>query len=982
MNGRPALGIRYKRKGKMVKKRVPFKTALLLAALYVGASGQINATPSVISVSPTSGAGSAQTFSFVYSDPGGATNLTRGLFLISSALNAAGACYAEYNRLTGNVGLVNDAGNAWTYVPLSSSMFVQNNQCQILSGSVSYSGVNMTVNLQISFKPGFAGAKTTWMLAEDIYGVFNAGSWQAKGGWTVSGSNVAPTVTSVTPSAGSGTVQSFTFTYADADGVLDLKRGLFLINSTLNAAGACYADYNRVTNTIALLNDSATAWSSAPMSGSIGLQNNQCQIISGSVSLSGNSMSLTVQISFKPTFSGAKTIWLLAEDLAGAQNNGSAWQALGTWTTTTANAAPTVVSVSPNAGSGANQSFTFNFADPNGYGDLRRGLFIISSALNAAGACFGEYNRTTNNIGLVNDAGTGWSYAPLGAGMFVGNSQCQITGGSVSYSGNSMILTVQVTFIGGFAGAKTIWMLSEDVAGVQSNNASWQALGSWTVPTSGVPKPAFRPAGISYWVLNDNVEKQYDYGTEYGDLATSCSVSGTGVSTRIVSKSYSSIRLAFTASSSAPATTRSLSCSWSGGQAIGPPLDVYDATPRIDSMNPSVFERSDFEVPVTFIGAGFGTTPPTLQFSPPIGSWRIAPGNTPNQFTAYVIAPNAGSYDVTVLSNGTSGSGFQAGGGASQRGSNQARMNVVQGAAVLNVTVNGTSVSQGQTIFLPWQNPTVSITASLGGNVSGNVVWRLRADYKDGRDQKSCWPLSACAPDGRAWPWFAEYGPLPTTSVGQSWTYSTSTGGTISIDYSLNGSAMQVGIQFNIRGIAPPMTEVKQYAGSEPWFLTRLIAQESGYVMFINGGVPIWGPPAGYGIMQTDPPDSLANLFDWHSNVDEGKSRVYAILPGAINFWERQLRDWATWNESHDPVPLPDDQVEGLITFTATGNTTPGFVSFQDAIWLKRYNGATKDYISFINAPNSSNIPVGTWTINNTNSLGKNYVRLVCSQQP
>jgi len=181
--------------------------------LYVGAAGDVNATPSVVSVAPASGSGSTQTFSFVYSDPGGATNLARGLFLTNSALNAASACFAEYNRVTGNVGLVNDAGTAWTYVPLSSSMFVQNSQCQILSGSVSYAGTAMTVNLQISFKPGFAGAKTTWLLSEDLAGIQNAGSWQAKGTWTVSGANVAPTVVSVSANTGAGTTAAFTFTY-------------------------------------------------------------------------------------------------------------------------------------------------------------------------------------------------------------------------------------------------------------------------------------------------------------------------------------------------------------------------------------------------------------------------------------------------------------------------------------------------------------------------------------------------------------------------------------------------------------------------------------------------------------------------------------------------------------------------------------------------------------------------------------------------
>ena len=78
---------------------------------------------------------------------------------------------------------------------------------------MSYAGTAMTVNLQISFKPGFAGAKTTWLLSEDLAGIQNAGSWQAKGTWTVSGANVAPTVVSVSANTGAGTTAAFTFTY-------------------------------------------------------------------------------------------------------------------------------------------------------------------------------------------------------------------------------------------------------------------------------------------------------------------------------------------------------------------------------------------------------------------------------------------------------------------------------------------------------------------------------------------------------------------------------------------------------------------------------------------------------------------------------------------------------------------------------------------------------------------------------------------------
>jgi hypothetical protein len=44
-------------------------------------------------------------------------------------------------------------------------------------------GANLTVNLALSFKPAFAGAKTVYMQTQDAAGW--ATGWQARGSWTV-----------------------------------------------------------------------------------------------------------------------------------------------------------------------------------------------------------------------------------------------------------------------------------------------------------------------------------------------------------------------------------------------------------------------------------------------------------------------------------------------------------------------------------------------------------------------------------------------------------------------------------------------------------------------------------------------------------------------------------------------------------------------------------------------------------------------------
>jgi FG-GAP-like repeat len=89
--------------------------------------------------------------------------------------------------------------------------------------------------------------------------------------------------------------------------------------------------YSPASHQINLLNDAASAWATATTGTSSTLQNNQCSLnVAGtSATLSGSTLVLNLPITFKPSFSGTKNIYIYAADVSGTN---SGWQQRGTWT--------------------------------------------------------------------------------------------------------------------------------------------------------------------------------------------------------------------------------------------------------------------------------------------------------------------------------------------------------------------------------------------------------------------------------------------------------------------------------------------------------------------------------------------------------------------------------------------------------------------------------------------------------------------------
>ncbi len=287
--------------------------------------------PTAESVSPSSGSGASQIFTFKYGDLNGYSDLNFGLALFQSQLVASNACYVIYNRPAAAFYLINDAGTvALGPVAPGSSGTVENSQC-LLSGtgsSAAGSGNILTLNISLTFKVSFTGPKTIFVDAIDAAG--HTSDMQPRGAWTVNSAN-PPVSISATPNAGSGASQVFRFDYSDLDGSADLNVAYALFNSTLYGVNACYVYYYRLGNGLYLVNDANTAVMGPVAAGSTtSVQNSQC-VLSGSGSSwmeSGNILRMNVSLTFKPAFSGTKTIFLNAVD-RGGRNSG--WQSMGTW---------------------------------------------------------------------------------------------------------------------------------------------------------------------------------------------------------------------------------------------------------------------------------------------------------------------------------------------------------------------------------------------------------------------------------------------------------------------------------------------------------------------------------------------------------------------------------------------------------------------------------------------------------------------------
>jgi len=281
----------------------------------------------VVSVNPSPASGLTNTFALMYSDPNGALDLKVVQAIFGSTVSAAYTCSITYDPATNALSLGSDAGTGSTKITPGSGT-LSNSQCSI-SGSgttVVRSGDSLTLHVAVTASATYTGVHSIFMYAASNSST-NSG-WVNEGTWTPE-ANQPPVVVSVSPSAATGLLNTFTLTYSDPNGATDLKVVGVVLHTTVSLAKSCVVEYNPASNLLYLYNDAGSGTTSTTL-GSGTLSNSQC-IISGSgssVTRSGDSLTLNLAVTAGSTYTGQQYVFLYAEDNSSA-NTG--WTNKGTW---------------------------------------------------------------------------------------------------------------------------------------------------------------------------------------------------------------------------------------------------------------------------------------------------------------------------------------------------------------------------------------------------------------------------------------------------------------------------------------------------------------------------------------------------------------------------------------------------------------------------------------------------------------------------
>jgi hypothetical protein len=154
-------------------------TGVTITANYIGASDtanltvnpnvQVNTAPRPISATPNTGRGYNQTFSFVFEDANGVSDLSVVDAIFNP--NTIKSCLIRYDRRSNVISLGNSTAR------------LTNSYCTINSSSIATSGNRLTVTVALTFKIAFAGVRPLYGQAQDVKGA--SSGLVPLGNWTV-----------------------------------------------------------------------------------------------------------------------------------------------------------------------------------------------------------------------------------------------------------------------------------------------------------------------------------------------------------------------------------------------------------------------------------------------------------------------------------------------------------------------------------------------------------------------------------------------------------------------------------------------------------------------------------------------------------------------------------------------------------------------------------------------------------------------------
>jgi hypothetical protein len=130
----------------------------------------------------------------------------------------------------------------------------------------------------------------------------------------------APTATLIGSTTGTGTTGTFTARFENASGAAALNSMGILIHDSLSHDHACYVYYDNTAHQVTLMDDVKTLWLPGAAVGSPGkVENSQCSVDAGQSAVTVEPKAITVKaaVTFKPTFTGDKKVYLYAANTAG-----------------------------------------------------------------------------------------------------------------------------------------------------------------------------------------------------------------------------------------------------------------------------------------------------------------------------------------------------------------------------------------------------------------------------------------------------------------------------------------------------------------------------------------------------------------------------------------------------------------------------------------------------------------------------------------
>jgi hypothetical protein len=128
-----------------------------------------------------------QTLSLTYQDATSVNNLQTVWALMNTALDARGSCYIAYFVPANLVFLFPDDGNGAnvTVMELSGNNTLENSFCRIQAqgSSTVRSGNQLTLTLNYTVKPAFAGPRGVWAALQTLSA--QTSPWKIVGAWLV-----------------------------------------------------------------------------------------------------------------------------------------------------------------------------------------------------------------------------------------------------------------------------------------------------------------------------------------------------------------------------------------------------------------------------------------------------------------------------------------------------------------------------------------------------------------------------------------------------------------------------------------------------------------------------------------------------------------------------------------------------------------------------------------------------------------------------